>query len=1669
MGIFQNLVVDALARHFPRLRESLRVNLLRGKLHLQDVDVAPSFLILNNLPLQINHGKIGNLSVQVPWTKLYSSPIRAQAEEFRLSLSEVPFPSSQREVFDAFTSESENEKKRQLAEGERGKSPLSRVLTRILPMLLDRFELNIKNVTIELNFASGQLGIIHLDEMSTKPTPHAANRGDLDKLIVASGVSFTVTSETSHPVLCLSETSICLSATHRGGAWHIDLDVPSFKLEVNRSFPSFLKALSGRSTLWRTTYLHQRPNQAVEDDPRAWLQYAVRRVTSAFCKRRIYFSEAEARRKAKSFVKYKELHVKRLRRIADANEALQILELERSLGADAILILRDQARKHALANEVSSFATRDWLGWALLGTEVSQEQEQAAEELKHSLTIAKYGQASSASQEVSDLSTTWSKIRFGINLSFFHIIVEDEHSSLSFSVNAISMQAELDSSLESYNGSLFIESAKLLYGDEVIWVGAPCDDTNRLGMKEARKPKFLELKLYKLWYEETVTRSIIIQSCRVELDFMTEDGFERLRRIAAFAGSMQFMSPNPVDESRKVMKPGDMKIVGVDNVTQAKTYITVSRFTLLVRGAVQHPRRSSLNICCSLSDVYAEIESGEMEKSFHRGTLDISAHQLLPSTLSSRETEIATSSEGSETSKFFQVTASLRTETVENRVELDIADVTGFLELSGTAPFINSMFDIHDQFLATRVHRFGNGSRDSTDTGRNPSNQNTTYMLKAPSIDFRFRDSDGEGKTTDAVRLKLGGVIYEAGGCPYHTIRAQHIEIYESLYHDSILLAGSEFAIDFDKRGGFGSFPQRVESNVENLSVSVSLKGLSKISSIVDCALEGLRRPPGNQVALQGQEVPVQTSFEDSLQANLSFSLRLRRTKLTCAAYDICIQTALEEFLLVRQDNILTGFLDNLEVKDISQLSSKYKTLLRCVMREGDRSPRRKAISFETSKSTNNIQISALQVVWLKSVISNISQMHQSFRSTVNDICTTISGTSPEPGSKELISKLPEAPESGPLTVQGWDLTLIFPLSPTSSEAVCIISSHITATVSPKGQVISLRGGQILTRTDSSQGQTLARRSREARVDQWVVLVREIDTDFSHHSDLETMPSEHKRRIRDKWSIEILRRISLLIAPNQILVLKRFVSNTFSSKKTPISSDGHEQNESSSLEKMIEAECRDSSQKETPAPQLVSVEVCSLECETHHISIELLVEAATSTASTTSIANINMDPTKLSWKRSSKYSGTYCDTDVISWSLRSTSVSLEDRTNKDPGTRRMILHTRQDTNGSRSFHELGTEVKAPRTALYVEYIERTDLETKTTSSCDISLRQAQVVACPALFLALQNFGDQCSWDAPQEVHRSEEVYQIRGEGTIARIHSAGEEEPVSTSSEVDPDARLLENKFLKVPASKVTLSLRDVSFLLLSSVEGGRKPFVNIPMESVTVVLLRNNYGLLLEGSRLKIKRASVTMLRYSKRPQGTDSHRRTSFTWNIPEHAYGLDYKDYGSPETDDNSSARHRISPSRSSLPHRWRADQAPNRSGSNSLESTETILHLQSISIKLPSVEQNRIGITIPDVAIDCPLESLTYFTLLCADLELAPPPKSPLEAFEENEVFLYPDIQAIIGSVSLRTRIETTAALLSEHESVRNHAKLRLTGHGKFLITEEFQRMGYHYKGRWRCCG
>lgn len=1658
MGIFQNLVVDAVVRHFPRLRESLRFNLLRGKLHLEDVHVAPSFFILHDLPLQVTGGNVGSLSAHVPWTNIYSSPVRIEADDIHLSLEEVPFASSQQSVFEAFRSESEQEKKRHLAEGERGKSPISRMLFRFLPMLLDRLEMHVTNVTIELKFASGQVGVFRLKQLSTTPTPRSTTRGDLDKLVVASGISFCVSSHSSNPVLSFSDLSVTFGAAFVGGAWHVNLNMPNFKLSVDASLPNFLHTLSMRASRWRFAYLHQRPNTSIAEDPRSWLKYAVRCASSAFFERSTHISEAEARRRARIFVEYKELHVKRLKTLATATESERLIRLEDCLDAEAILHLRDQARKHAMADEVSSFATRDWLGWALHSGNMSNEQEELAEELKHSLAVAEYGNADTAS-ELSDFATTWSKIRFGIASELISIILTDHNDIFILDVHAPTLKAEADSSLEAYTGSLAINDIRLLDGERCVWQRRQ-DLCSGSSSSAKKKNPFVEAKIYKLAYDNQVTMAFSMESSKALFDDMTDHGLRRLRHGVAFIQDLQCVLSGA---DKGTVESERMKLQNVTSISGPAFHLTSSihirGLVVVVKMVADNESTSSIETTCSFADIHFEIQAnGAYRRTQSHCKMNLSAYKRPFSILQSEHT-LASSPVTSESMELniFQIGVDINVEVNGGHMRLRFDDFTGFLEIPQAGSLINAALGVQRRFRSKEQNRLGSFSDPAQDASSSSIAKTIAWTVDVPSMDFEIRDADKRGNTSELLKLHSRNAVYEWGGGRRHVVRAQRIEFFEALHRSAITLGVVSMFIDTEEEEeGRRPLLQTVHSDIDKLSITLSLDGLSRILSAVKTINTSLEYT-GSVDKTTHRPLLNQESTEIDEDGSVDVCVQIHRAALRCKMNDARILMTGENLQWMRQGHVSSGFIDALEVRDFSDSSSLYQNVLRCVTTTNKHSSKHRAVTYVTSHGSTNLHLSSLQFVWLSSFFTRVSSLVHSFQSKLQETVQCTGGSS-RLEKKSPPNRSPEVQESKPLTLQGWNLTLIFPCSPASAEAICITSSHITATISSRGQVISMREGQVLSRSSYALGDgARTDEIHSTRVNPWIVLIRGIDVDLSHYTDVTSSSSGQEQRTREKWSIEVLRRASVFVAPSQIQVIQMVIGILFAVNEADDDSDDLERSSDAADNALEEREIIHDASGERVKPMRHNVEEFILNLETHYISAEILNETSRSDTTPDSVANIELDPTRLSWKHSSRYQDGTCETSVLSWQLNCPSITLEDRTHDSPGTRRVVLHTVKDDVDSRFLPEVRPGREGRKIAFKIEAIQRIDMNSGTSSSYAISLHRAQIAVRPTLGLALIEFWEKCFASPPlcadgdrQSSHESDvgscfsQQYDDDGTENAVATKAIAKEAPTSACG-TSPRVR-------HPPCSKVTISLISSNILLFNGHTETDRPAVDIFLESGRVVVLKNDEEQLVDGSKINLRSVIVSLFRYGTDvyrtyESGTSGALQKSF-WAHPS---GIERYGYGTLVAKQNllyDSAISTFGSPQQKQPYPINRSSMPRNA---SFGTTEVLIQVPNINVKLPVIEHNRIIVNVPNVTIESPLESLLEFILMLSDLELIP----ELNSIEGPDIVHLPEIQATIGNISIRTRVETTAALLSEHELVRNHATVRLRGSACLVVAEKFQ--------------
>ncbi len=308
MRLLQKIILDSIGEYLPGLdKEQLRVDVLNGRCSLENVDCTPGpVLAFADFPFRLVAGHIGNLELTVPWKSLSNSPVRICAKNVSLRFEEVPFPTRIDEVCAAFKTSKRRTKLRSIAHGEKRASMISRLLHKLLPLILHHVEVDFADVSISVTLAAGFHVSLQFSKIATSenaPTAASSHQQqtstDLSKLLQVTDVAIDVFKRCSEEaetgngsivtvnslpgvwwkerVFSIPKFDVCLSFD--GGSLAVIFDIPcAVVLTLPVILIDLLLSLKKSCSRWKIvqypSVVHSRPKLRPAQDPRAWFQYA---------------------------------------------------------------------------------------------------------------------------------------------------------------------------------------------------------------------------------------------------------------------------------------------------------------------------------------------------------------------------------------------------------------------------------------------------------------------------------------------------------------------------------------------------------------------------------------------------------------------------------------------------------------------------------------------------------------------------------------------------------------------------------------------------------------------------------------------------------------------------------------------------------------------------------------------------------------------------------------------------------------------------------------------------------------------------------------------------------------------------------------------------------------------------------------------------------------------------------------------------------------------------------------------------------------------------------------------------------------------------------------------------------------------------------------------------
>lgn len=1427
MGVFRTLSPDFVRQYFPRLYESMRVDPLRGFFSLQNVEIPSSLpFTIGSYPLQVESGTVGSLSLHLPWMHLTTTPIRVVARAVHIVLRE-PEESAQPAVFAALVGDLQRAKHRRIIEAETDVTPFTRALQKLLPFLLHRVELDLCDIQLSIRFSTNCMIRLSLSSITTHaPT---SSHVDLAKTFVLKSFSIQVFSVSSSRVSC--EESECATKEKAQNQELLSLNVSSaelmltlansqydFNLNFTRRIPVVahanllpsLRNVFARRDFWQTALVYGRPAVNVGSDPGAWFRYVMRAVRGTLGTTPP-LRLSVVLRVFRACIEYQRLHVLQLRQRLSVTDESTLHELESELDLEAILIIRAHARKYVLAEDISSFATRSWLSWALFGNQMISDNDEIAADVRRSLFAVDKGDVESATLQH---ALNWSKARMSFRMTDMRFRLQGFGQDLCFSFNDAHVLAEVGSSFDSFSAIASIADCTIFYGPLLVF-GKDLF-LNDAPASEADKPEFLSVR---------ANKSIIDQKTLVQARLSALGVIFNLEAMRDF--SHHLVDVIPQCTSLHLRKPFDSTD---QSHSPRRRYLNISvvvpRCDVLVvsepPAVVFVPGTRPSGVVLTFSNLEFQSKPEDCS-SVLRASTDVAIQSGLLEVVKFSFLKLSPHSEALSLrliDKFgFVCTFDFAFLTLGLNTSLTISDFRTKVDLSRLTPFLVIMTEVSKLLFHDIPFSFVCRGQHKSDSYRVtcPSGG----MLK-PQIERHFRIS--------SILIELTRESSHDCQSNWMSINAGHFHIYETLNGLNITIR----TISLDETSG-GKLHVRSTKRTDHSMVVTVTSDVARPCVMVEAFVDSVdvELPLGFVVAsLQMvrtlKDLAMMCSRDDShkdgiYQIPKSFgintSVNVRNLSLVLPLpCGVCAM--LKGVCVTQQDALLSGTCKTLKFKDLSTRSS-HGIHNPCLDDPGAK-PEQRSLSFNRGRGFLNIHLSCVHILMLISTIHRIQL-------AIIDLSTELSSTGFGYGA-EFTSACgdykPTTFSTTRVNIQGSSVSL--GLVASTNEHVWFDVQNLVTVISPGSHVFSIRKLTVLTGTKVSV-ETLSAGMQDRRFvsdeASWNVLLRHVDIDASHHdcSDRERQGPTYKNA--HKLVITLLSRVMIFLMPSQVRILVSLLTQLSKSDSLNATSPD------SIKHKIADKQPGNLITLNSCFTQWPHVTEFLLECESQPTSIELLSDRRDGLAAST-IASIELDPIRLSIKVALEVSSRRESTKVIVWEAKCPSLRIEDRDSKVGPSRRVVVETEDSWLGLLSSLD-GSARKAGSMGLSIGGTLRSE-HGCATSSYDIRLERARIVLSSSLHARIAHFFKQCVSSDCSEGKQGPETMEV--------------------SLETKP--------CLDQASRKISVLLANSAILLLSKDPNLGDRALEAHSKMIKAAFLLSDSGFLMKGSMLRWKNLHLSLFR---------------------------------------------------------------------------------------------------------------------------------------------------------------------------------------------------------------
>lgn len=1427
MGVFRALSPDFVRQYFPRLYESMRVDPLRGFFSLQNVEIPSSLpFTIASYPLQVESGTVGSLSLHLPWMHLTTAPIRVVARAVHVVLRE-PTESTQPAVFAALVGDLQRAKHRRIIEAETDVTPFTRALQKLLPFLLHRVELDLCDIQLSIRFSTNCMIRFTLSSISTHA--QTSSHVDLAKTFVMKSFSIQVFSTPSSRVSCEESESATKEKVPNQellsfniSSAELMLTLANSQYDFNLNFPHrvpvvahanllpSLRNVFARRDFWQTALVYGRPGVNVGSDPVAWFRYAMRAVRGTLGTTPP-LRLSVVLRVFRACIEYQRLHVLQLRQRLSITDESALHELESELDLEAILLIRAHARKYVLAEDISSFATRSWVSWALFGNQMISDNDEIAADVRRSLFAVDKGDVESATLR---RALNWSKARMSFRMADMRFRLQGFGQDLYFSFNDAHVLGEVGSTFDSFSAIASIADCSIFYGP--LFVFGKDLFLNDAPASEADKPEILSVRAHK---------SIIDQKTLVQVQLSALGVIFNLEAVRDFAHHLvdvlprfTFLHPRKPFDSTDQFHSQRRKYLNVSVVVPRCDVLVVSGPPAVV--FVSGTRPSGVILTFSSFEFQSKpgdcgsVLRASTDVAIQSGLLEVVKYSFLKLSPHSGVLSLRL------VDKFgFACTFDFAFLALGLNTSLTITDFRIKVDLSRFAPFLGIMTEAPKLLLHDPLFSFICCGQRKSDS----------YRLVCPS--------GGMLKPQPERHFRISSILIEFTRESSHDRQSNWISINAGNFHVYETFKGLNIAIStvsLDETSG-GKLHVRSTRQIDHGVVvtvaSVVMRPRVMVEAFVDSV--DVELPLGfvvgsfqmfhtlkELVIMCSQDGPHKDGiYQIPEPFGINTSVNVRSLSLVLPL-PCGVRATLKGVCVTQQDALLSGTCKTLKFKDLSARSS-HGIHNSCIGDPGAK-PEQRSLSFNLGRGFLNIHLSCVHILML---ISTIHRIQLAIIDLNTELSSSGFGCRAESTSACGDYK-PTTLSATRVNIQGSSVSL--GLVASTNEQVWFDVQNVVTVISPGSHVFSIRKLTVLTgSTVSVETLPVGMQDHKFVSDEssWNVILRHVDIDASHHdcNGRERHGSTHKNA--HKLVITLLSRVMVFLTPSQVRILVNLLTQ-LSKSDSPNATSPNSIKHNISDKQPGNLITFDNCLTQTP-----HVTEFFLECESQPTSIELLSDHRDGLAAST-IASIELDPIRLSIKVALEVSSRREFTKVIVWEAKCPSLRIEDRDSKVGPSRRVVVETEDSWLGLLSSLDCSAR-KAGSMGLSIGGTLRSE-HGCATSSYDVRLEHARIVLSSSLHARIACFFKQCVLCDCSEGRHGPEAVEV-----------------------------FLETKpCLDQASTKVSVLLTDSAILLLSKDPNLGDRALEAHSKMIKAAFLISENGFLIKGSMLRWKNLHLSLYR---------------------------------------------------------------------------------------------------------------------------------------------------------------------------------------------------------------